>query len=180
MSFHKVKITAPYAATFPVAGADLLNDGPNPLYGLITFLNDSVPKKDRYTLDGILYTWNAEVLLGMLTVSLMQTVSGVSQSTYGGPVEFYQVPLFMQIDLAENVPDHLRLTDEEGNPVDRTWQQYFDETTGRSPLVIGENTYTGVIDLSGEYLPFSEAVALGVTLLTKPEINYLQSESEIE
>lgn len=172
MGFHKVKITAPYILCMPSAPdqqtgkIDLINGDENPFFKLVTFLNDSV-KFDRY-LEGQNYVWNGEMLLEMLEPSAMTTLA-----QYG--VEFYNVPLFMEIDLTANAPDQWRSTDENGDPVDRTWQQYFDETVGVTPMVIGDKTYTGLTP-DRRWLPFSEAVALGVTLITKPEINYLQSQ----
>lgn len=163
MGFANVVITAPYAATFPVVGVDLLAGSPNPLYGLVTFLHDSVPKSDRYTADGQTYVWNANLLLEMLTIDLMTAVSASG-------ADFLQVPLFFAIDLAANVPAPWAGTDENGDPVDRTWQEFFDATPTREPIAIGEDVYTSTL-VDGEYLPFTEAASLGLTLITKSEFD---------
>ena len=167
-SFAKVRITAPFALTMPTTG-DLLTGSPNPMYGLITFINDSVAKKDRYG-DGIGYVWNAEVLLEMFSPALLGVI--VAQ---GADVE--GLPLYFEIDLDANVPDAWKGSDENGDPVDRTWQQYYDATPNRTPITIGETVYASTA-LNGRQLKASEAVALGVTLITQPEIQALQAADE--
>ena len=172
MGFVKVKITAPFALTLPVFG-DLSDpaSAANPFYGLVTFLNDSVPKSDRYTDDGVTYTWHAEVLPAMFSVGLLTVIT--SQG-----VDVFSLPLFFEIDLAANVPTQWKLLDETGQPIDRTWQQYFDATSTATPMTIGNKTYTSTV-VNGDYLPASQSLALGVALITQPEIQAMQAAAVI-
>jgi len=168
-TFQKIKIEVPYALTLPTSG-DLLSGQANPFYPLVLFLNDNVPKSDRWTFDGVTYTYNAEVILEMFTLPLIGLV--VQQ---GGNV--FKLPLFFEIDLDAQIPDRLKQSDENEVLIDQTWQEFFDTTPTKAPTVKANGVYIGTNVFGNEYLPASEALALGVDLLTLPEIVALENVS---
>jgi hypothetical protein len=156
--FAKIKLVVPYQLTLPTIGP-LIGGEPNPFYPLILFMNDSVAKRDRFTHDGITYTYNAEVILSMFTQDLIGLV--VQQ---GG--EIHSLPLFFQVDL--DGPVHARLqVEEESVP---TWGEWFSSQPNREPIHKEDGYYIGTNVFGQDYLPASEALALGVTLLLLPEI----------
>jgi hypothetical protein len=158
-SFTKIKLVVPYALTLPTSGP-LIGGEPNPFYPLVLFMNDSVEKRNRWTNDGLTYTYNAEVLLSMFTLDVVGLV--VQQ---GG--EIYSLPLFFQVDLEATVPE--RLQDPEAG-TQLTWGEWFAATPTKSPIRKEDGYYIGTNVFGTDYLPASEAFGLGVTLLTKPEI----------
>ena len=165
-TFHKIKISAPFALLSPTSG-DLLTGQPNPFYGLVTYLNDAVPNNKRYTNDGITYVWNAEVILEMFTLDLLKFLASIG-------CEIESLPLFFEIDPTDDVPERLQPTDEKGDLVVISWADWFATQPTRTLSAIGDAFYvpTSVFD-GQDYLPLSHALLLGVDLLTKPQIDEL-------
>lgn len=165
--FAKVTITVPFALTLPTVGP-LLGGEPNPFYPLILFLNDSVPKKDRYTYDGQTYTYHAEVLLGMFDLDIV----GLLVSQQG---DIYGLPLFFKVDLDAEVHPLLHSQELEAQP---TWGEWFESQTHFSPTRKEDGYYTGTNVFDRNYLSGSQALALGIPLLTLPQLNALPAYQE--
>ena len=166
-TFQKITVVAPYALTLPTIG-DLLKGDPNPFYPLVLFMNDAVANQKRFTNDGVMYTWNAEVILEMFSVGLATLITG-----NGGDI--LSLPFFFVIDLTAQAPDRLKQSNDQGQLIAMTWQEFFDSTTTSAATIIRGVAYIGTNVFTGNYLPASEALAMGVTLKTLPEIQALQA-----
>jgi len=106
--------------------------------------------------------------LEMFSVGLATLITG-----NGGDI--LSLPFFFDIDLTAQAPDRLKQSNDQGQLIAMTWQEFFDSTTTNAATIIGGVVYIGTNVFTGNYLPASEALALGVTLKTLPEIQALQA-----
>lgn len=152
-TFIHVKIEVPYALTLPTMGS-LVGGEPNPFYPLILLMNDSTQNR-YYDVATDRYVYKAQVMMELLTPQILALI--VSQ---GGDV--YSYPSFIKV-AAEDAPHASLETEAE------TWADWWADSPGFKPDKKEDGFYyipTTAFATSDprDYLPASEALALGVEL----------------
>lgn len=127
-----------------------------------------VPKGDYYEMKGI-------TEIEKLTIPTLTYMVSVG-------CEVYHLPLFFKITLTDTVPDDLKQSDEEGNLIGRTWQEYYDATPTRNYITKQDGYYAGTNVFSSSYLPVSQALSIAsensYTLIRKADLDALENISE--
>ena len=161
-TFINVRIEVPYALTLPTMGS-LVGGEPNPFYPLILLMNDSTQNR-YYDVATGMYVYNAQVMIELLTPQILELI--VSQ---GGDV--YSYPSFIKV-AAEDATHASLETDAE------TWADWWADSPGFKPDKKEDGFYyvpTTAFATSDprDYLPASEAFALGVELFTALDVRAL-------
>jgi len=158
-TFINVRIEVPYALTLPTLGS-LVGGEPNQFYPLILLMNDSTQNR-YYDVATDKYVYNAQVMAELLTPQILALVV-----SHGGDV--YSYPTFIKV-AAEDAPHAALETDAE------TWADWWAANPHFKPEMKEDGFYyvpTTAFATSDprDYLPASEAMALGVELFPQTHV----------
>lgn len=161
-TFKKIKITIPYALTMPKTGSFLEGD-PNPYYDLVLFLNDSVDKTNRYTNDGITYTYDALLMLELISIEIVQLILNV-----GGDIS--NLPLYLQVLPTDTVHPYIQNPQEDTHPTYQEWiasNQFVN-------LKLKEDGYyyidSAIFNGNQNHLPASVVMSFGPPVFVTPQV----------